>query len=393
MTLGQGIELGVFSFSVIRILIAAGVVRVIVRRDRVSGGINGLDWLMLVWAGWALVSSIFHKDPLAALVLRLGLVYNTCGIYFLIRVFCRSLDDGVRLCRATAILLLPLAVIMLFEKVTAYNLFSMLGGVSEHSVVRDGSIRAQGPFSHPILAGTVGAACLPLMIGLWQQHRKSAITGIAACILIILTSASGGPIVTAMAAITALFLWRYRQKMRFVRWFAVLCYIALDIVMNAPAYYLMARYKVIGASTAWYRARLIESAFQHLDEWWLAGTDFTRHWMPVSVSWSADHTDITNHYIKMGVIGGIPLMMFLIMIFIMGFSYVGQIFRKADELPDVSKFILWSFGASLFAHVVTSISVSYFDQSFLFIYLTLAAIGSAYSSIIPKQARDITATI
>ena len=387
MTLSQGIEVGVFSFPVLRILVAVGVFRAIVRRERVSGGLNGLDWLMLGWAGWALISSVFHKDPSAALVLRLGLVYNACGVYFLIRVFCQSLDDGVRLCRATAFLLLPLGVEMLFEKVTARNLFFVFGGVLEYSMIRVGTIRAQGPFSHPILAGTVGAACLPLMIGLWQQYRKTAITGIAACLLMIFASASSGPIVSAMAAITALFLWRYRQKMRLVRWVAILCYIGLDIVMNAPAYYLMARYKFIGASTGWHRARLIETTILHLNEWWLAGTDYTRHWMPTGVSWSADHTDITNYYIKMGVIGGIPLMMLLIMVFAKGFSYVGQSLRKADELSLSSQFMLWAIGASLFAHAVTSIAVSYFDQSFLFIYLTLAFIGSAWSTSAATQVR------
>ena len=77
MTLGQGIELGPFNFTVIRMLVALGVFRVIIRGERPAGGINGLDKLMVVWAGWAAVSSVFHNDPSGALVFRLGLVYNT----------------------------------------------------------------------------------------------------------------------------------------------------------------------------------------------------------------------------------------------------------------------------------------------------------------------------
>ncbi|MDP3014552.1 MAG: hypothetical protein Q8M92_09935, partial [Candidatus Subteraquimicrobiales bacterium] len=57
MTLGQGIEVGPFSFTIIRILVAAGVVRLIIRGERLEGGMNGLDWLMVVWALWALMSS------------------------------------------------------------------------------------------------------------------------------------------------------------------------------------------------------------------------------------------------------------------------------------------------------------------------------------------------
>jgi hypothetical protein len=265
---------------------------------------------------------------------------------------------------------------ILFEKMTGHNLFFTLGGVSDISEIRDGRIRAQGPFAHSILAGTVGAVCLPLMIGLWQQHRRTAVAGILACCSMIFASGSSGPIMSAAAAIGALFMWHWRYNMRLVRWLAVLGYIGLDLVMKAPAYYLIARIDLTGSSTSWHRAFLIESALDHLSEWWLAGTDFTRHWIPYGVSWSKDHADITNHYLRMGVDGGLPLMLLFIAILAKGFSYVGRTLRLIPESSPQSRFMIWALGASLFAHAATFISVSYFDQSFVFIYLTLAAIGS-----------------
>ena len=345
MTLGQGIELGSFHFPVIRMLLAVGLVRVIIRGERLVGRMNSLDWLMVVWAAWALISSLFHIDAFGVLVNHLGLVYNACGIYFLLRVFCQSLDDVVTLCRITAILLIPLSIMILFEKMTGHNLFSALGGVPEISEIRDGRIRAQGPFAHSILAGTVGAVCLPLMIGLWQQHRKTAIAGILACFSMIFASTSSGPIMSAVAAIGALFMWRYRHRMRLVRWLAVLGYIGLDLVMKAPAYYLIARIDLTGSSTSWHRAFLIESAINHLSEWWLAGTDYTRHWMPYGVTWSEDHADITNHYLRMGVDGGLPLMLLFIAILAKGFSFVGQTLRQMPESSPQSRFMIWALGA------------------------------------------------
>jgi hypothetical protein len=377
MTLSQGVEVGPFTFTVIRILVAAGVVRTIVRGERLSGGINTLDRLMMAWAAWALISSIFHNVPSDALVFRLGLVYNACGIYFLLRVFCQSLDDVVGLCRVTAILLVPVAVEMLYEKVTVHNFFSELVGGLHTPDIREGKVRAQGPFTHAILAGTIGAVCLPLVIALWRQHRKEAVIGIGACSIIIFASASSGPVMSALAAIGALFMWRYRQKTRLIRWLAVFGYIGLDLVMKAPAYYLLGHLDLTGGSTGWHRAKLIESTFQHLHEWWLAGTDYTRHWMPTGVSWSPNHTDITNHYISMGVLGGLPLMLLFIAVLAKGFSFVGSTLRQESDHPSESRFMLWALGASLFAHAATFISVSYFDQSFVFLYLTLAAIGSA----------------
>lgn len=391
MTLGQGINLGPFSFTVIRILLAAGIVRVIVRGERIAGALNKMDWLMFAFGVWALISSAFHKEPSAALIFRLGFVYNTCGVYFLLRVFCQSIDDVIGLYRMMAILLIPLATEMLFEKVTIHNLFSVFGGVAENPAIRKGMIRAQGPFAHSILAGTVGAVCLPFMIGLWKQNPRTADAGIVACITIVFASASSGPIMSAVVAIGALFMWYYRHNIRQIKWFAILGYLALDIVMKAPAYYLITRIDLTGSSTGWHRARLIEMAFKYLNEWWFAGTDYTRHWMPTGVSWSTDNIDITNHYIKMGVLGGLPLMLLFIAILIKGFSFIGQVLQQAaDDLPTKYQVILWTLGASLFANVATMISVSYFDQSFIFLYITLAAISSAWSSIILTQTEEET---
>lgn len=387
MSMGVGIELGPFHLMSIRLLVVVGILRVIIRGERLSGGMNILDRLMIAWAAWALMNSVFHDNSPGVLVNRLGLVFNACGIYFLLRVFCRSLGDVVTLCRLTAILLIPLAIELLVEMVTAYNPFSVFGAVSEAPEIRQGRVRAQGPFAHSILTGTVGAVCLPLMVCLWHHHRKTAVVGMVACIAIVFSSASSGPIMTAAAAIGALLMWRWRDQMRLFRWLAVLGYVGLDAVMNAPAYYIIARIDLTGGSTSWHRAALIEAAITHLFEWWFAGTDVTRHWMPYGVVWNENHIDITNYYLRMGVDGGLPLMLLFIAQLAIGFHLIG---RALKELPEVSfqpRFMFWALGASLFAHSAACISVSYFDQSVVFIYLTLAAISSASSGMVMTTGR------
>jgi hypothetical protein len=374
MTLGQAVEVGPLHFTVIRMLIAVGLLRVILRGERLAGGMNSLDLLMLVWAVWALFASLFFANAGAALVNRLGLVYNACGIYLLFRAFCREPEDAFRLCRSLAVLLAPLAAAMLVESLTQYNVFSALTDSPLLPEVRNGRVRAHGAFSHAILAGTVGACSLPLMAPLWRTERKAAVLGIAACAVMVITSRSSGPILSAAAGLGALGLWHYRERLGLLRWLAVVSYVGLDLLMKAPAYYLISRIDLTGGSTGWHRARLIESAFEHLSEWWLAGTDYTKHWMPTGVDWSGDHTDITNHYLNLGVVGGLPFMLLFIAVLATAFSYVGQALRQAPS--KATRFLLWALGASLFAHSATFISVSYFDQSFVFLYLTLAAIGS-----------------
>jgi CelD/BcsL family acetyltransferase involved in cellulose biosynthesis len=81
------------------------------------------------------------------------------------------------------------------------------------------------------------------------------------------------------------------------------------------------------------------------------------------------------------VIGGLPLTLIFIAILVKGFSFVGRTLRDRPDLSWESQFMVWALGCSLFAHAATSVSVAYFDQSFVLIYLTLGAISSLYSAM------------
>ena len=279
-----------------------------------------------------------------------------------------------------------LAVEMLYEKFSAHNLLQLMGGSPPE--IREGSIRAYGPFGHPILAGTVGGLSLPLMMALWKMHcRLLAGLGMAACLAIVYSSASSGPILTAVAGLFALWMWRYRRRIPLIQLTAVAAYIALDIVMKDPAYFLIARIDLVGGSTSYYRARLIQSAFEHLSEWWLTGTDITRHWMWTIID--PDKTDITNHYIQMGVFGGLPLMLLYIFVLIKGFAGVTQVLRQGTNLKSGLGFLLWTFGSSLFALTVAGLSVSFFDQSLVFLYIVLGTIGSASTALRVKAIHHL----
>jgi hypothetical protein len=377
MTLGQGIEVGPFSFPIIRILIAVGWARVLFRGERLSGPFNTLDVLMLVWAGWATFSAVFHEDPLATLVNRSGIVYNGCGIYFLLRFFCSSANDAILLCRLAALLLIPLAFAMLGERLTGKNLFAVFGGVGEWSEVRDGVIRAQGPFAHSILAGSVAAASLPMMAALWSSHRKLAAAGAIAMLSIVFLSASSGPILSAGFALLALALWPWRRHMRALRWGLVAGYVVLEVLMKAPVYFLLARVDLTGSSTSWHRAQLIDAAISHIGEWWLTGTDYTRHWIMHNSGWTEQHIDVTNYYVMMGIYGGLPLLLLFAATIAIGFSFAGR--AAAATNTDRSEcFVAWALGSALFAHAATFVSVAYFDQSVVFFYMTLAALCSVH---------------
>ncbi len=81
---------------------------------------------------------------------------------------------GTSSCRSgsSRVILVPLVAAMLYEKATGRNVFAVLGGVSEMTLIREGKLRAQGAFQHPILAGTFGATVLPLMVGLMRMKDR-----------------------------------------------------------------------------------------------------------------------------------------------------------------------------------------------------------------------------
>jgi hypothetical protein len=174
----------------------------------------------------------------------------------------------------------------------------------------------------------------------------------------------------------ALGLWKVQAHLRAVRWFGLMAVIALDIVMKDPVYFLMARIDIAGGSTGWHRARLIQSSIEHLDEWWLAGTDYTRHWMATGVHASQAHADITNHFLGMGILGGLPLMLIFVLILVAAFRAVGRALRENASGTLEQRFLIWTLGAILFGSVMNFFSCSPFDQSVVFMYLIFAAIGA-----------------
>jgi hypothetical protein len=395
MPLGQGVKVGPFYFTVIRILVGVGVLRCALRGE--FGGLRwlGLDRALGVWAVCAILSAQFHETLGEALVFRLGMVYNFVGPYLILRALCRDEDDLRRLVQMTAIVLSPVALEMLSEQLTGTNRFATLGGVPVEVAVREGKLRAQGPFAHSILAGTAGAAVIPLMCGLWGSSRKIAMLGLCAGCGMVLCSRSSGPVMTAVAGLFAVGLWPLRNYTRAMRVFVTVMYIALNCTMKVPAYFLIARIDLTGSSTGWHRAELIRSSIEHLSEWWIAGTDYTRHWMPTGVSWSGDHTDITNHYLHYGVVGGLPLLVATLVLIYFGFRYVGQSVKTGACQGGLGVFQAWCFGAALFAHATTWISVSYFDQTILFFLIVLAGAGaleSMRSSSCGEQGGSISAS-
>jgi hypothetical protein len=295
----------------------------------------------------------------------------------------RDFDDVKRIILVIALVCLPLAVSMLIEYRTGTNLFSVFGGVSEMTMIRDGRLRCQGPFGHPILAGNFAATSIPFLIGFvlaGERFRSIALLGSISATLVVVLSSSSGPIMSYAAGGIWLLMFPLRKNIRIIWYALAVTFVGLQLVMKAPVWFLIGRLGNIMGGTGWARSVLIDEAIKHFGEWWLIGTNYTAHWAAdnelITLPNDPNMVDITNQFIFIGVSGGILTLALFVIIIIACFRTIGAVVPRTEG-GFSKKIILWSLGAALFSHVTSFVSVAYFDQNIVFWYLLLAIIGSS----------------
>ncbi len=391
ITLGQYVVIATANFTMVRILIVFGLVRVMVRGDQASVVPNGLDKAMIAWAVSSVVTYTILWQSGHAFINRMGMCFDTAGVYLVCRLFCNDTRDINRILRLCAVLLIPLAIAMVIEFRTGKNVFSFLGGVPLASEIRYGRVRCQGSFRHPILMGTFGATMLPLLLSLWWKTGKAktlAVLGSLSCLIIVACAGSSGALMAAGYGIIGLCAWPLRFSMRSVRWLMVFAIIILQFVMKAPFWYVLARLSSFTGGTGWHRAYLIDQAIRYFNEWWLVGTKVTALWMPTGLLTDPANTDITNQYLLQGVRGGVITMILFIAIVALGFAGVGRTVRILEREDFSARILVWSMGAALFAHAISFVSVAYFDQIQVFWYFLLAAISTSLDFVKSVEAQE-----
>lgn len=392
MTIGQQVVLAGLHFSIVRLIILMGWLRLVLRKELIHFRYNEIDKLLLVWQAARMTMHTLQIGSMEAFIGMGGYAYDAVGMYFLLRFLIRDLEELPSIIKMISIAVVPLAVLMLIERSTTYNIFSIFGGVSSNTMVDEGArLRCQGPFRHPILAGTFGATLLPLFLGFWFQSRRSrkfAGAAVVAGIIIVLTAHSSGPAVATAFAMPGMLSWRIRDRMRLVRWGSAFGLTALHLVMKDPVWALFGRLSELTGGTGYHRTALITAAVTYFDEWWLVGTNYTAHWLPYTLRLDQTMADMTNQFINEGVVGGLLSMVLFIALICLGFRAVGKSVHLMEKSSSFSsRIMVWSLGVALFAHVISFMSVSYFDQNVVIFYFVLACI-SLCSERAPIEQED-----
>ncbi len=377
----QRVSIISLDWDFVRIMILVGWARILIRKETTGFRFHRLDLVALIWSIAATFGYVMQQASSTALVLRLGATIDTFGAYMFFRVVLRSWRDIVTTIRGMVLVAIPVAGAFLIEKSTGRNMFSVFGGVPPVTAVREGRLRCQGAFAHPILAGSFWAAILPLFISLWwgMKERVLCVIGVAATMLIVFACSSSTPVAAVGIAGIGWSVYFVRAYMTTIRWSILAILVMLQLVMQKPVYHLISRIDLVGGSTGWHRYHLFDQFIRRVDEWFLFGTKSTAHW-------GYGLHDVTNQYVLEAVRGGIiPLIAFVAMI-VIAFRAVGAALR-ASKGDRATTAIAWGIGVSLLTHSIIFFAVSYFGQIVVLWNLSLALTVAAAAAGAPATRR------
>ncbi len=367
----QRIVVATLDFNLLRIMVLFCWMRVLARGESAAIRWQALDKAVILWAVTSIICHTALHGTLAAMINRLGFAFDALGMYFMFRCLIRDWSDVGHVAMGLILLSIPVAVAFSIERSTGHNAFAFLGGVPEITMIRQGRLRCQGAFAHPILAGCFWAAAMPLMAayGFSGVHRwRWVAVGILAGGFIILACASSTPVTGAFCAGVGAAAFILRWRMRAVLAGIVATLIAIHVSWRMPVWYLLAKVDLVGGSTGWHRYWLIDVTIRHFNDWWLMGTKSPALWSPLG------YLDVTNQYVLEAINGGLLTLTFFVSMIVLAFSAVGHTWRR--ERRDQRRVAMaWLLGVSLFVHCANFVAVSYFGQIIVLWYLSLALIA------------------
>jgi len=391
--LDQQVVLGGIHLMMARVLIVVGWIRIAQLKSQDAPyektAWTPIDTVFLLYCiSNAVMYVILWAGDTGAIINRVGFLFNACGAYFFMRYFITKWEDLERVMKVLAGVFVMVAAGMLAEQLTGRNVFSVLGSIPLQSVTRDGAIRAQGTFVHPLTAGAIGATLLPVCFGLWWIDRKNkclAVLGVIASVVVGIASRSSTALLVLAAGVVGLSMWPWRQHLRVLRWSVLVVLVCLHMVMKAPVWALIARIDLTGSSSVFHRYILVDQFIRRFSEWCLVGTRTT-------AGWGWDMWDTINSYVAAGTNGGLVNFILFVAVFVIAFQQLGRSRLMAGNEAQLERMI-WVLSTLLFVHAVAFFGIDYFDQSQFVWYTELAMIAAATtlglsSAVIshPKQA-------
>ncbi|HEY3856222.1 MAG TPA: hypothetical protein VGO67_17690 [Verrucomicrobiae bacterium] len=368
------------NFFPTRVLEIFLLIRTLTRREWLAFKLNGID-KAVVWF-YIYLTVVFLIRSKVGLMFQVGVAVDALILYFSCRALIESPDDLRWLLRSFVFLLIPFVLALIVERVKGHSPLGILGWGLSGEWTRDSKVRCFGSLRNPSLLGTISVGFIPIFIGasFRRLNRNWAALGIGLCFIIIWAANSGGPVGATAFGFLGWCFWRFRTKMRQVRWGIVGFVVLMAVVMKAPIWYLVAHVSGTTGGNGWHRAFLMDISAQNIGKWWFAGMPLadTAGWFPYILT-TTNTADITNEFVLIGLTSGIGAMGLFILVLKRAFSLLGnalQAVRHHSPALVEDEYLLWGLGCMLAAHIVNWLGITYFDQTSVFWFTQLAAISS-----------------
>ena len=361
-------------FQFLRIIGVVALLRILTGGDISKVRWRMIDLCVLIMAFLPVLTTLVRGQA-DLMVPQLGLGGDLATMYLIGRVFLSDLKSWNIFLITSAVISIPVCLLFLLEKSTGRNLFSVFGGVPEITPIREGKLRAQGAFAHPIIAGVWWASMAPLFLSMAKMHvgrppRKIlAYVAILMSVVIVICCASSTPIGSMAVGIILWFCYGWRKQLARARWVILCGALAIHFVSQSGLHGLIfTRITLVSGSTGHHRYRLVDAALDRIPEWFFFGTRGTYHW-----GWGLD--DVTCEYVFYAIRGGIVGLSCLVLAIALAIRN-GYSMSVVKEKNQTVRFMGWGIAAAVATHAVSFLGVTYFGQG---VFLFAATIGAAYS--------------
>lgn len=367
------------NFQAVRIMAIICLFKVYFSSNRSNIKFNMIDKLFI---GYNILGSVLYiiasSNNIGAFVFKSGIFIDSIILYIVLRKAIQSNEEIKLIIRTFIVCVIVLLPFAIYEFTTASNLFSILG--RNRIALREGGVRVACTFSHSILFGSFAATLIPIIWADYKIEKKLyKIIALLSCLFYVYASLSSGPIITLAGAICFLIFFRWKKYSSYLAWFIFLAATLIHFVREKPLWhFIYLRLSVRSGSTGIHRYLLTDAAVQEFWNWWLIGYgDVGPQWH--LKYWPRTHakfTDITNQYLLEGVRGGFFTMLLFT---ILCFTVIKTLTTFSISRNDKSEqWLWWGFAVMMIAHCITFLSVSYFGQITMLLYMTIAIAAFAH---------------
>ena len=376
------IPVGLAAMSAPRIVAIILILRLLFMGRHKMVNLFWVDKLVIISWVWIILATLLLDSDASHVYQMIGRFFDTVLMYFIARFTFTSSEDVKGFVVPLSITVLFMAYVGVQESITAKSIYQFFDSyrigeyeLSDDDKFRYGFMRAMASTSVSIYFGMA----MMVLAGFSWSVRGYARNGFIARIIFFagvvgtLSSMSSGP---WLGVIILIFFNLFEMRPGFIKpslGFVLFLSLLVELASNRHFYNLI-DYVALNPATAWYRTRLLEVAFDNLNEFWLVGvgSDMPHHWGAQLDG--RVFIDVVNHFLMIGLYGGLPAMFMYIATHVGALKRASRAWRGSTD--PKRRHLLFGLCTTLLALDFSSMSVGLFGPVLLLSYILLGMLVS-----------------